>query len=566
MATTYDLPASGTLAYNGHVFSSYRRTRIRGKPLYDRAERAVVAVVYTISVTDFVSNESAGQGVNSDFALIRRRLEQPGQGLLLSDTGFGDLTINSGDKRDVMWGPKPRMLSWEPIGGRQTCMLEWECEVAVPECAAARYAFAVMAFNYSTDYSLDADGLQRRVFSGYLEIPMTRVVGARRPIPDNPDRYWPEIQPEIPAGFRRLQRDRQVSEDRRKLTFTVVDQQMPTQGGLPAGVVEATGRFGVSSSQTMLTQWTATLSANYTLGPGVSKARAWDSFSAILVDRVTHLKRSQPGVSVWETDFKADEGLYLDGHRCSFSASYYFLSSITQVLTTSGLWRPAPGTDWRTWAQSLAPTLTGYGNGGLRDSSAGDAVIDLCGGGFTAELSARSAGISELRAVRPVTGPMVSELKSGRNWVGYKCELDVRVNPHAVRHVPMGDVKLAGGRPVNVPGQADKLAGLGVAAGGLLQNVMKVKDEDKVQYRANGSYDVVLRGSALRAGEPVVFPSLLNVGGRVAKLASGRVGQWVVGSFGGRALLGARWSFRYYLEGAPAGKVDVPPNPVAQLN
>src|SRR5690554_4479025 len=139
----FDLPKVGVISYNGYSFDATAQTRVTGRPEYDRAGRTVTHVVWTFRVSAFVAPRPGQDNADTALEDVRRRLSQPGQALTVTGKGFGLLDLNLAGARDVVWGPKPRVLDWEPVGGGRVARVEWHCEAAVPECANARFAFAV---------------------------------------------------------------------------------------------------------------------------------------------------------------------------------------------------------------------------------------------------------------------------------------------------------------------------------------------------------------------------------------------------------------------------------------
>lgn len=378
------LPAVGTITYNGYTFNAATKTTVSGRPVYDEAGRTIVAVVYTFYLTSFVPEAVSGAGADSMIADLRQRLMSPGRSFTYTGQGLGNLEINVAGTKDVLWGPKPTALDLEPLGSKALWRITWACEIAIPECSNAVYQFQPMAFNYQTTFEIDADGYSVRTVAGYLEIPMTRTGDGARNVPDSADKYRERIILPIPEGFRRVNQNFSVSFDRRRLTFTFVDEELPSEG-LPIGCTSANGMHVLTSAQAgTVRNWTGRISATYVVAKGLDRKLAYEAFFALVEDR---LKAARDAVkndddtkdSVVPYSMEITQGLYQDGRRISFSMSYTFVLPLKKILEGSGIWREVPKTDSRQWATSIEGVTGVRGFANLKDRPENDAIVDLCG-------------------------------------------------------------------------------------------------------------------------------------------------------------------------------------------
>jgi hypothetical protein len=164
----------GTISYNGYTFNGLRKFSLIGTDIYDDAGRSVVAVEYTLTVATFIYGADeptqAGQMAN-----IRQLLSTPGQALVITGTGVGDIQINGNTPThiDVGWGPQPQSLD---MGSPMPCVCEliWVCKFTVKECSGAA-SNRVMAWNYEVTYNIDDGGITTRIVSGFLQVRLTRL-------------------------------------------------------------------------------------------------------------------------------------------------------------------------------------------------------------------------------------------------------------------------------------------------------------------------------------------------------------------------------------------------------
>src|SRR6266850_6441953 len=104
------LPDIGTLAYNGVVFNSLFKSKVRGTAIKDVASRTVKYVQWVIDVEGFVTLDSPLNDLTIDRQMteIKTRLNQQAGVLSYAGRGLGQVVVNQpgGFLRDVAWGPK----------------------------------------------------------------------------------------------------------------------------------------------------------------------------------------------------------------------------------------------------------------------------------------------------------------------------------------------------------------------------------------------------------------------------------------------------------------------------
>src|SRR5262249_29661127 len=239
-----------------------------------------------------------------------------------------------GEARDVAWGPKPQLLRWKPLGNNQAAEVTWTVEVAVPECFAPPVGTVrPMEAVYRVQWSVDAGGYQRRTVTGYLLIPMTRHNPGDPSLTDSADSFREQINPEPVPGFRRIPGEFSLSDDKRRLDYAIVDEQMP-ENVPPAGFVDAEASHRVNWQMGNKGAATATLSASYEPARETPKTRAWEEFRKLLQDRIAELKGKAAAIPLSFTF--AEPELY--GRRTAeFSVTYQTTKYLDEILPVSGL-------------------------------------------------------------------------------------------------------------------------------------------------------------------------------------------------------------------------------------
>jgi len=568
----------GEVRYNGYTFPTYTTTKVSMRPVLDRARRATKYVTYTVTCDSHITC-SPGDTVDAQLADIRKRLTQRGGVLEVFRKGFGTFTVNKpGGPRDVAMGPHPEIISAHPIGSRNAWVITWSVTASVPECleGTAVTEGRVMAFNYTWSVSQDERGFSTRTITGELEIPLTVKVGENTG-KETADRYWTQVMASIPPvpSFRRHS-SHTLSEDRRTISFTVVDAEQPADAFV-AGASSWEGTHHASSRMPNVT-WSNTISATYEVLRGHTKGDAYTRFLALVASRIAV---SAANGQFWPVNLSISDSLH--SQSVTFSLTYTFTASDAKLGALGcGLFLPLPGNGWPDWAASAAASaLAARGNAQLAYDPASDSVIDLCA---SRNFGVRAGGLGDRTlstgADRTLRATMPPPEKS---FAMFTCsiEFDCDEGTRTLRTVPFDQaagppagvdpgygLTASGERPVDgvirppdpfaagpaMQGQAAKLVSDILAATGA--------ESSPVQKRANRAPVVRVRGEAVRVGYPIVPPRLLACAGHAAVLQRPRYATAVVANGPGVPLIGARWDDTYILPGAANGDIPIPGNPL----
>src|SRR5262245_46689735 len=150
-------PALAIASYNGFNFNSSTETlTFEARPQQDSSGRTITHIIYTLRLRTILNGGSIGVTTDALVNDARNRLLSPGKPLIYSGIGAGGFSINITGVNDVMWGPKPTILSYRPIGAG-ACELTWQCDVAIPQCFNAAYE-GIIEFNYGLTFSIDDSG------------------------------------------------------------------------------------------------------------------------------------------------------------------------------------------------------------------------------------------------------------------------------------------------------------------------------------------------------------------------------------------------------------------------
>lgn len=347
----------GDIVYNDVHFPAATASSVRMEPVYDRSERGLMYVKYGIRVEFIVhlqdldsiipvsrsglagdswesnsptrnsgqvtqnsaythrnsqpvstsSFQKIGRGIDHTMAYLRRRLLQPGRELLISGLGLGpDLNINQipydPDRglMDVAWGPKPRLLNWEPIGSNSAARVVWECEVGLVECeeitswqkermppnfanlnrgTGAQFPAEILQVVYNETWDINPEGLTTKTYDAIIKIRgyvdtqtfYTNVIKSA-------DQYRLWFEPKLQKGFKRTRRYR-LNDDKSELLITITDVEIDSDWAYPPGITKLNCDYTISSKLTgggagslnaggAFTNWKATLNGSMTLAKG----------------------------------------------------------------------------------------------------------------------------------------------------------------------------------------------------------------------------------------------------------------------------------------------------------
>ena len=564
------LATVGTVSYNGFTFNETTESQVEGRPVYDAAERTVVYVVYTFTIKATITTGPSTYDTGPTLEDIRRRLTTPGAQLTYSGKGFGGLSINVSTVKDVVWGPKPRLLRWKSVGSSAACEIEWACEVAIPECTAARYQFALMEVNFRLQFAIDQSGYTRRVYSGHLRIPQTRAAASARNLSDSADAYREQIVPALAPGFRRLSQDFTLDESKCRLDFSIIDEEMPPTVP-PPGVVQVEANHEIQNQHNSFHQWVGTLSASYELARDVPRRQALDFFSALLRERV--LQRAGAANVVIPVAFRMSEPEIYGRQGASFSFSYLLTTTLANIVGASGLWTPVGTSNYSLWRTSLANrALHPRGNAQLRFQPSEDVIVDLCAGNVVTLSTGGLQPTLRTLGPLPLSFPKPTPAQS---FLHYELRTVLEPEDQVVLHtaLPQQQVTLKTGSQLTATLSTDLSQSSGTSSGAA--RLQADTDSYEVSYTSTGPDEIVqlckqptlaltLEGKALRACFLIQPPTLTTVGGLPVTPAN-REGNgfrsWIIGNLG-VPVVAAEWSLRYLLPGVPAGGIGVAPNPI----
>jgi hypothetical protein len=302
------LPDIGTFSYNGVTFSSLYRSTVNGTIVQDEAKRTTKLVEYTFDMEGRVTLPDGATTTDDSFENLRLQLSEHAGILTYSGKGFGDLVVNQPGSlmQDVAWGPVPKVVYFEPLGGSRAANLRWQATVRIPEVVFRPKETGglgpVLQYNYDATITYDDEGYSGISLRGTLEIPLTRSVVDSRKVNATVDEYrrrWLDLSIDL-LNFRVTRRSFNYSRDRRTCDFEFAAEELPPMG-LPPGATSARGTMSVRPVKmgsagkvpmplvTMI--WAVSLRATYTIRKDADQRWALDAFYSLLWFRMHASKR-----------------------------------------------------------------------------------------------------------------------------------------------------------------------------------------------------------------------------------------------------------------------------------
>lgn len=598
----------GELRYNGYDFGPYTETTSCSvRPVYDEAKRTVIYSLFNFEFRTVIHGRPTDTAVED----ARRRLSKPAGEFVFRGRGFGDLSVNTGGKKDVMWGPKPQEVSLRHVGADNATEIKWKIEFALADCVQSQTgAFAVLEFVYKLSFGLDRQGYTVRRHSGHIVIPLARKTQSDRRVYDSADRLRENCIPEPILGFRRLERNFEISEDRSRLDFDVADEQMGPNTP-PPGVIEAAVSHEASSSKAGLCQWVHVITGEYEIAPGFPVgSTAVKAFTRLVKDRQKFMDE-QLNRSVDSKDkesraipiaFSMREPDVYGRPKASFSTTYTRVGDLKSMLNNSGLWRQPPDSDWRKWALSMEDVFGVRGHAKLVFDPGEDRIFDLCDPNPQIYTAPRGVTMREPRPVELRFDDIKVDPKKSyvdyQTWIEIEDDSGVIVVKKLPERTPLGSSSSSGGTTTG--GAQAPGPGAGSSSGNGLQllppdsslvelldsfnNVPAVPSPGSAPSAGAGSGQTSATQSTvgLKRGQPVVYcylvgrclraayavtrPKIDTFNG-VTPLPANRADRGegfrtaCVGN-AGVPLYAATWRLRYALPTVPPGGAPVPRNPL----
>lgn len=367
-AIRYENLAAATVTYNGIQFgggdapydSLPPKYSFSSRFVYDDAGIAVKATVYILTV-QCIFFETAEGFMGANMEVIRRKLGEPGKELKILGlgTGFGTIT------HDEEWGPKPiGVPQFTPLGA--ACWeLVWTIQFSIKECTNTTSTNFISAFNFSTTWHNDFEGICERSISGYAEIPVYHKNLNGSLVPSKVvDEIREQLKVVVPNGFKRTTNTWRENLTKNRLDFVIVDQCLPGTA-YPLGLTEAAGNCSFHTEGTGFSSGIVTLNMHMKVSPSYPASLASVIFmtAAITKQQQMQTANNAKGATVMPIAFSISNGKFDEARVTSASMSWKITKCFTAMLKASNVYSVVTQGNYVTWKQSIENT---WGNRGAK--------------------------------------------------------------------------------------------------------------------------------------------------------------------------------------------------------
>jgi hypothetical protein len=390
------LPDIGKLSYNTVVWQTLYHSKVTINEIEDIANRTIKYKEVNIYVEGLVTLPDGAPTIDAQMALIIRLLSEDGAELHYEGKGLGTVVVNApgGTLKDVAWGPKTKVIDFQPLGASRSALVTWQCTTCLPVQEniglGNRQTGPVLQFNEESSISYDEDGYSSITIKGTLEIPLTRVrPGVRtleRTVDDFRQRFMLRVSDTIDLlRFRVTRRDFNFSRDKRTMEWSFAAEELPRMG-LPPFAMGARGQMSVRNwkeSPAVGPKWKCQLSITYAIRKDVTPRQAYAAFISFLNFRMkssegvkaTEIKEVRepagrlnerafgiPGIVKFVIQrgqevnelkkarvitnctsqllaFGFDEGVHLDSRKITFHAVWFLVAPFSHMLQACGIWQ-----------------------------------------------------------------------------------------------------------------------------------------------------------------------------------------------------------------------------------
>lgn len=547
MATS--LTGHGTITYNGWTFAGPRvSSRLTARPEREETGRSATHLVFTLSVTAYITDDSSGTGgsgsdAGSNVATIQYLLSEDGGALTCTGLGYGNLSVNGGSSnRDVAWGPKTQLLTFNPVGASGCIEVQWEATWSANRCGGGSSTLLgavgdLKSASYSIEYAIDRRGLTTRTVRGQLAMHINRAAAGGQTVGTSADALREQLSVPPPLdGFQRETQGWKTSADMGRLELHIVDKELPSPNGYPEGVTHMRLRHRVATADRLGIRLLNTFSGSMRMAKVVPLSLGFDRALLLISERV-QIAKLQTGNAVLFMEAYIEEDVFQ--HSLSFSVRYIITTAgLRRMVSNSGLFTPFNSTSHAAW-QATADQTTGHRRGLARlkhVAPSGNWLTRAC------------AGPSSL-AIRDIVDPLSGDSGDGstritgcpdksKSYIFYRSFLTSETMADVVEHKPMREPEGDDNYQPNTSG-----------TDGTENAPSKPRLEIIIQETGPPTVRVRLRGQGLRAGHPVEIPKLVEIFGQKVEtpLRTSSVSTSTPGKMGGCMLYAAQWNLEYVI-------------------
>lgn len=578
------LEATGTVSYGTFTFPAAFKSKVSAEPVYDDQGQGVKYHRYTITIDFFVTGEDvdanyldARDGIDPAIRSLRLLLQKPRQTFTFSGHGMGDNFIHT-PTTDMEFGPKPKIIAWEDIGAGRAVHIVWQVVVAATQCQdhfLTNPPARISAFGYTVVFGHSENGLMTRTVNGYGEVPV-KIAANERGIDRDADFLREVIRFPPLAGFHRTQ-NWTLSNDRRRIDFTITDTEIASPNPYPYGAVRVQMRhrlrrakmaYNDNKLQAATVPWQFSLSGSVEVRPGVNKAWAWAAFAHVVRNRLSYARyavmdNGKPAGLYALLDMDIDENVY--GYDVAFNLNYGLISNLRSLMRASGFFRPVPSSvgsgTWENWTMSMGEIFTPTGRyPNINHLPSDDTIVTLCsptgsGNGLVTGSNngmlpgKNSENESAPRYKPPEPYLQDSNITPSTSWLDLKMEFRLIHKSTTLTHHKLGIYDSTGPVDFTLTPPNHSQGTIHAATSDSLSS--RNGDGIVVHQRGPGQWYLVMLGSVARIRYPIAgsdIPYVARIGNADAVRKSAKfIGPKVVRRTPSGPVFQASWAYTYHV-------------------
>lgn len=584
------LTGAGTISYNGFSFPGPRVTSgISMVAEYDPSGRSVMGWRHTIRIECYMTGDDmaqagqTGEGYRPDptgdpndtlsapgsmnyvVENAKRLLGQAGGILVYKHQGFGEqfeINTAAGSRNDLMWGPKPKSMQWRQLGPGMAWHLTYELEFMLSRCKTPVTAQGeILAQNFTTDFSIDMEGLTVRTIAGSIIIAQTRGAVTDTRARFTADTFKDNViaRFQIPEGWVRRTQTNKISEDHSRLDFTVIDAELPSDDAFPVGVSKIDFTQTVSARRPTFMTLSVTMSVSVSVRKNIPMSFAFEKIILMLRERVGYMKALATLILL--QDFSISESPF--SNQLTVNVGYMVgVKDLSNVIESTGLFRAWTVNNWRDWAiDSNRGAFRPRGFANMRDLIESDVISDPCALMNPDTVPIGPTQRSTQTANKRLTGDCFPYYIAYNPSTEFQNKNRDIIHRKIIRSAPSRYTADTYGNP---NGQGQNPPTNDQSADPQFDQYATPPDEDVYEVQAlsaGGENELEFSGTALRTAQPAVIPDLRNgwdgkeQSDKVVKTRS-KIKHEIVGDVGGCPVYRTQWSIGYKVIKAQSTKMS----------